>query len=368
MKQTTKRIGALSLATLVATGVIATNVDAASLTRTQKTIYNNIRVNYNGQTVTPMQEPFMIDGTVYVSLRDAGQITGNQVLWSNNTVQLSGSTGSSMNDQVIMQKDLQIATLNAKLNDANKKIETLQTSSSSSSSNGTPSSTSIKKMIENLEDDYGDEKKVEWSFDLKEKSGKLYLTVSYESRYDRSDFDSISTSTLEKFLKDICEDVAYDFKDTAIVGELVDETKNNTVISFDYSTKGKFSASKSYTKTALRDLEDDLEGNSRYKKLPNIPHDTLNNLEIKVQDILLNANSDFDSIDFEVRIDLSSTSQTAWNSLREGSNTRDLERFFEDIYKDIEDEFDGAKINGYIRCSDKIILKYEDQKLRLYTF
>lgn len=365
LNKRTQKIAALGLATLVGTGVIATTVDASSLTKTQKTTYNNIKVTYNGNSVTPVKEPFTIDGTVYVSLRDAGEITGNQVTWGSNTVQLTSNGSSDLTNQVILQKDLEIATLSAKLKDAEAKIKQLETKPTTPDKTDPSSSSDIKKVLKTIQDEYNDYKKVDWTFDLKEKSSKLYLTVSYESRYDKNDFANISTATLDKFLEDICDDISYAFNDMEIRGELIDETKDTTMSTFNYSTKGKFTSSRQYSKSDLDTLEDDL--NDDYTKLASIPYDKFKDATIYIDDITLTAEDDYETVNFEIEIRLTPEQKTNWNNLTT-SDVRGVKDQLEDIYDDIDDTFDLERINGYIKCDGKVILKYEGQQITLRSF
>ncbi|NLG85836.1 MAG: hypothetical protein GX489_01215 [Firmicutes bacterium] len=56
----------------------------ASLTKTIKAVYRNIVVVVDGKANVPSEEPFIVDGHVYVPLRYIAQALGAQVDWDNN--------------------------------------------------------------------------------------------------------------------------------------------------------------------------------------------------------------------------------------------------------------------------------------------
>ncbi|MGL6173219.1 MAG: stalk domain-containing protein, partial [Cellulosilyticaceae bacterium] len=81
MKLRNKKFAAISLSLLLGTSAFATVLQADTITKSLKATFNDIKVTFNGENKQPAKEPFMVDGTVFVSLRDAGQMTGNNVDW-----------------------------------------------------------------------------------------------------------------------------------------------------------------------------------------------------------------------------------------------------------------------------------------------
>lgn len=69
----------LALVLLMAYGT----AQGASLTKTVKAVYRNIAIVIDGKANVPSQEPFIVDGHVYVPLRYVAQALGSQVHWDN---------------------------------------------------------------------------------------------------------------------------------------------------------------------------------------------------------------------------------------------------------------------------------------------
>jgi flagellar biosynthesis/type III secretory pathway protein FliH len=65
--------------------------DAAGVTRSIKAVFSNIKIFVDGKALETSQEPFIIQGTTFVPLRDLGEAIGAQVHWdgANNTIQIA---------------------------------------------------------------------------------------------------------------------------------------------------------------------------------------------------------------------------------------------------------------------------------------
>lgn len=89
MKLWQKRALALGCALTLAAGSAAAS--SVLTTRTLEAQYMGIKLQVNGQTVTPVDgggaptEPFAADGTIYVPVRTLGQILGKAVIWDPET-------------------------------------------------------------------------------------------------------------------------------------------------------------------------------------------------------------------------------------------------------------------------------------------
>jgi len=73
----------LASALVLSATVMVNSTYAQQATKTLKAIYNNIKIVYNGTTITANTnaEAFTIDGTTYVPLRMAGEALGKAVQW-----------------------------------------------------------------------------------------------------------------------------------------------------------------------------------------------------------------------------------------------------------------------------------------------
>ena len=84
MKFNKKRNMIILASTLVLSVTVMVNSTyAQQATKTLKAIYNNIKIVYNGTTITSntSAKAVTIDGTTYVPLRMAGEALGKTVQW-----------------------------------------------------------------------------------------------------------------------------------------------------------------------------------------------------------------------------------------------------------------------------------------------
>lgn len=94
MKKTLKAVLALTCAAALAAGTAVAS--SVITTKTLQAQYMGITLEVNGQTVTPVDgagnpaEPFVVDGTTYISARTLGQVLGKNVVWDpvTNTVKV----------------------------------------------------------------------------------------------------------------------------------------------------------------------------------------------------------------------------------------------------------------------------------------
>ncbi|MEG0500675.1 MAG: hypothetical protein RR525_00415, partial [Cellulosilyticaceae bacterium] len=179
-----------------------------------------------------------------------------------------------------------------------------------------------------------------------------------------SKFNSLSSTKLETFLKDICEDIADNHKAVEIKGTIYDEKSDEDVMAFAYSTKGKFSIDSSLiSNRSLERFADELERDSDYSNLPKINVDGLKTESFSVKGIDLEYNSKKELITFFVGVD--TTKITEWNKLiNDGANNdrsdiystsqiSNLAYFLEDICDDIAYEFD-VDVEGMIYNTNSI--------------
>ena len=119
MKLNKKLLSMLLIGTMTA-GTLS--LSAASLTKTAQLFYNNIRVKVDGEYRPTNVEPFMINGTVYVSLRDAAELTNNNVNWN----KLDQSVEISRGVYKPSDYEQELATKNAEIMKLRSQLERLQ--------------------------------------------------------------------------------------------------------------------------------------------------------------------------------------------------------------------------------------------------
>jgi len=335
-------------------------LNASSLTKTLKAVYNNIAVSYNGQAKALSSEPFLINGTVYLPLRAIGEIIGANVSWANNTVYITGQSGATVSSaQEIASKNFEIASLTQKLSLANAELLTLKGTGSTAGSN--LSTTLINSTLKKIADTYGEDFDIDWTFDLSLVSGRLELTASYDSKYDSSTFNKTTESKRKQFIKEVCFDIASAHKDTEIRGTLEDSRADTEKASFKYTSSGSYTYDETTT-YSLNDFEDELLDD--YPKI-----DCFTGFTLSVDSIDLSERSN--TLTFTLNTDLTPTTsdyRQKWNDLT-SSQRRDLEDFFDEIINDIEDEYTSYDtIVGVIRDSSLgTIASYDDGDLDFKT-
>lgn len=108
MKKLYKLLGVCILVLVLATPVLASKVDLSKILH-----YSNISITVDGETIYPTdvdktKEPFTINGTTYVPVRDVFEALGYNVEWDNSTntvvITSSGETQTDLGDTVTTDK------------------------------------------------------------------------------------------------------------------------------------------------------------------------------------------------------------------------------------------------------------------------
>lgn len=373
------RIGfkkALALSAALIIGMNTVTLSAATTSETIKITYNNIRVSYNGQYKTPNLEPFNYKGSVYVGVRDVGQMVGANVNWNptTQTVEITGQTGASQAE--IAAKNLEIAKLRSEVAALQAKLNQYETQQPApDTGNGTTldkiSTRQINDLITFLKREFRYEHDIAWAFEISvnTRTNKLDLVVSYDGRYDQKYFTALSQRDLEYFLQDVSDEVQKALGYFPITGELKDETQREALANFSMDEKGVFEYTHLNSRNSLRRFQEYMQ--DTYRKLPDIKSGTLNGKTIAIDRITLKEERDFRYITCEMDTDLSSTHAATWNDLRDSSDLRNLRYWLEDRADEIARQFGCDPLNVAIfihNAQDRLIAKYEDGQLRLYTF
>ena len=375
MNKNLKKALTLGCAMLMVSGALS--VSAANLTKKVEAVYNNIKVTYNGNTQTPQNEPFLINGTVYVSLRDAGQITNNNVNWdsTNKTVQITSKTNQGgVSETELANKNLEIATLKnqvAKLEAQIAEYEKAEEDKKEEAANKPAlDAKGLAKMEDLLVKEYGEEYKVEWDFNLDydNKKDLLELTVSYDSDYDKSDFNKISSNgNLQSFLEDVCEEIRDNYANIEIIGEVYDDEERETKGTFSYSTKNRFSYSAYLTTDDLYDLSEEIADD--WSSFPDLDAEEFENADIYIQLVDLKPEDDNQTIIAEIYTDLVESDKEAWNSFKDSASVRDrraITEYCREIVNFIKDETNASTVDlVFYTDHEKLIAKFQDNKLSL---
>ncbi|WP_334078107.1 stalk domain-containing protein [Paenibacillus sanfengchensis] len=257
MKMKKQTAAAIALAATLVTGtVLANSTFAAEATKTLKAVYSNIKLVYNGQTIssTSGQEPFVVDGSTYVPIRMAGEALGKSLYWdapskqikiSDLTPPIDQATIDSLNKQI---KDLesQVTNLKKELSDANstlatknQTIATLETqlnAQKNSTSNG-----NLDKLEDKLNKDYEDYySRLDAEISLS--GDKNDITVKVE--VDEDIWNDLNSSRKKNFVQAIVDDILHEFNRADISGTVRnDNSKKLTSISVSSSGNVTLSSS-----------------------------------------------------------------------------------------------------------------------------
>jgi len=293
--------------------------------------FKNLKIIFNGQQVPNDTQPVIINGSTYLPLRKLATLFDKNISWDAATQQITISDNSNSEIESlkaqIAEKDIQIQLLQIQL------------------ANATP--TDIWDLEDQLNDDYGDYRDMEWDITLDGDEDDVEVEIEIDlDDYDR-DWDRLSTSKKERLIEDICDDILAEYEDAEISGTVSDSSRSssNELMSFTVNSRGKLTIEET---SDLSDLEDDL--NDEY-------YDYLEDDDI--DDLTIELDGDEDDITFTINIDCDDY-QDEWDDL---SNSTII-TLMSHIRNDIEDEFDDADIEGYVYDTDseENLARFSDSK------
>lgn len=378
MKLRTKKIMAVLMAGAIGTGAFA--VSAANLTRNVQLRYNNINVKVDGQIKSPNMEPFFIGDSVYVSLRDAGQLIGSNVNWngSSNTVEINTSSIANPGIEAeLATKNHELAVAKSEMQKMQEKIDQYEKKlgitngkeddkTTDKDDNTTTTDLDLKGTLKTLQKRYDDKYDVEWDLRLSGNENKLTFEMRYDSREYGKAFKAISKTNLEKLAKDIMKDIQKECGKIKVVGEIYDTKEKVTKADFSISTKGVFDfeykRSGDYDEKELKEFARILEDN--HENFPSLNFGgSFDGGAIRVREILITEDSG--DLELEIYTDYANMSiaKRAWNDMDATAKNK-LEKYLEDIQEEIEEEFD-AKVIGYVFNESKEVIARYDSSLKI---
>ena len=362
---------AIVIAAVGTLGFGAITTIAEPLSVKLEAVYNNIRVKVNGAYKTAQNQPFMVNGSVYVSLRDVGEMIGSQVDWdgANQTVEIqTGGANSSELEAEVAQKNFQIATLqseNKKLLEKIAMYEENDTDEDEDDDKDDTKLTDLDAIQEMIEDDYGTDYSVDWDFELSKVGTRLKLEVDYDGDTDHKDFANISETKLETFLENILDDIQYAYDDSIeVYGDVYDKDDQEVRAEFKIDEDGDVSVvikdNYSFDSSDLSDYEDDLE--DTYKLLPRLALESFSEV-IRIDEIELDKSGDTVHYKVHTSYPNGGSYDSQWDHLGSRDEST-LEDFMSDIASDIEDEFNVDDVEGTLYNEDEDVLaRYEDGEI-----
>jgi uncharacterized small protein (DUF1192 family) len=319
MKRNFKKL-AVFLAVMIITLSFASSGFAANTVANLKATYRNITVYKNGILFNFSKEPFIVDGTTYVPLRDMAEMVDKDVTWDgvNYKIGVNDKPGQSANE--LYQQIFTLQQELTRLQDENKKLKEAK-----------DASVDLDDLEDDLNEDHNRIGKKLYINEIKLKGDeddievRVYFSTKKDADYDA--WKALDDDDKEDYLQDIVDDILKVYKKADISGYMEDEYEKDK-IKFSVSSKGKVSLGSSSSSGSydIDDLEDDL-------------------------------NDDFDEykgVDFKITLSGKKSSITVKivadvkDITKELSKTQ-MSNYLEDIYEAIIDEFNDASVKGYIK-------------------
>lgn len=374
MKLRSKKIMAVLMASTIATGAFA--VSAANLTKNVQLRYNNINVKVDGQYKAPNMEPFFIGDSVYVSLRDAGQLIGSQVNWNGTTQTVeinTSSVGNSALEKELATKNHELAVakseiqkMQAKIEQYEKKLGITDKEDNKQEDVTVEFAGLLEDTLKKLEKEYDDRYDIEWDLSLKGDEDKLEFKMSYDSMKFGDEFKKISKANLEKMAKDIMKDIQKECGDIKVEGEIYDKREKVEKATFTISAKGSFRFEyKGNSEFSAEDLKKYTEFiQNKYDDFPSLNLGGLfDGSSIRVRNMAIK--EDDSDLEIEIYTDYANLSiaKRAWEEM-DGTAKNELESYLEDVQDDVETEFD-TDATVYVFNESKDVIATYDTRLKL---
>ena len=246
MKKNSKKL-IVFVAVMMLTLSFASSGFAANTMSNLKAYYKNITVYKNGGLFNFSHEPFIVDGTTYVPLRDMAEMLDKEVTWDGVSYKIGvndkpGQSTVELTQQVFNQQ-LTISQLETKIKNLESQLEEKEESEKS---------TSLKDLANDLLDDYDelDEFNVEnikLKGDEDDVTVQIYLDLDLDDE-DEDDYDDWYSfeddpdfeDDVTDFLQDIVDEILEieEYEDADIEGFIEADGSGDELVSFTTKTNG----------------------------------------------------------------------------------------------------------------------------------
>ena len=241
MKKNSKKL-IVFVAVMMLTLSFASSGFAANTMSNLKAYYKNITVYKNGGLFNFSSEPFIVDGTTYVPLRDMAEMLDKEVTWDGVGYKIGvndkpGQSTVELTQQVFNQQ-LTISQLETKIKNLESQLEEKEESEKS---------TSLKDLANDLLDDYDQIVKNVKVSDISISGSKndvevevtlnLKDTESYDAWEELVDDDM---GKIEKYLQKIVNAILdiEKYEDADITGVIYDKYEKEDLIDFEIDSRG----------------------------------------------------------------------------------------------------------------------------------
>ena len=366
----------------------AGSVTAAQATRSLQATYRDIKVTYNNVQQTIAQEPFSVDGTVYVPLRAISDIFGATANWqpTTNTVALSGGASNNTNNATsqaeITNLNYQIAALQQELNAAKTELAQYKANEMinnntqvNNNTSGSTITTDQLKVTENeLNTEYADFfSNISFYYTLSLSGNEINVNIAYDTRSENTSYEKLSTSKIETYMKKLGDFIASKHQDIAISGTIEYTNESLEKASFTRSKTGKYSYAHSFDEEGIKEILEDETGNYFYFNNIGFSSLYINSYDVAIRD----AKS---TVNVKLYLSPDETFKTTWgqtktNNLLSGKLT-DSERKYavedqlEDLQEALMDLTNGYEVNidVYYNTTNVIASINADGKVSTKTF
>lgn len=316
---------------LVSMLLVSTAFAAQPVAKSIKAYFRGIKLKANNKVFSDKErEPFIYNSTVYVPIRMVSEALGKSVHWdpNQNMVIISDS-------QEDVDKDNKIRLLESRNQFLEFRVAELE-----------------KALVEDSEDDYDIDDFEDWLYDeydewrdikfdfkAKERSkNKIKLTIEFDKRKYRDEWDDLSERNIERWLEDIYDYVKDEFSDK-FEGTIEDTDKRETLVEF-YNSGDELKVKFKDGKDSSSDLEYDLE--DKYGRDLDSYSNRFGNMKA---DFYVDVDEDYEEINIEIEIDTDKYEEE-WEDVRD---TRAAEDWIKDIVKYSQKEYKRYRVYGKIK-------------------
>lgn len=327
MKTNKSRKLALVIAITMLVLAFSTTGFAAYFTKTLQANYRNITVFVNGAQKNLKSEPFIVDGTTYVPLRDMSEIMGSTVAFNPATYRIDiTDMGDAGLQYEIYIKDARIKELEAKL---------LENDSSSGSD-----LSSIAKSLAKKYDDIDDLDVVDIKLKGDKKDIKVEIVIDTKDSKQYDYWKRLSDRDFEDYLQDIVDAIRKEYRDADITGSIYDKYEKEDRVEFSIDKKDNV----------------ELGSKDKIKKLSELQSELNKKFDSK-------GKIEFDIVVKEVKKETEVDIYVEKGKLRDLSD-REIDDYLEDVCEFIVKRYSSNDIKGILWDEiDEITFKYRKDKL-----
>lgn len=356
-------------------GICYIPMQAAGYYKTKNVQYGGTNFYYNGIYQSAGSQMIVIDGTTYMPIKSLCNAIGFSVDWdqSTQTISVSGNaTQSNVSAEAELQaKNYEIASLKKELEKYKQdNIVILGSSSSNSSYNATSGTdilgteiTATRKELENTYSDYFED--IDLDFSLRVSSGKLKLTISYDTNSENKAFNKLSTKSVKAFIEEVCGTIRERHEDIVIEGGMDYDGSSKSQYNFYYSKRNNltYSNSSSYADMTRSEVIDIVENTS------SVEIDDYNG-SIRIKDVDAIVSDNKESVTFKIYLEITDEIKTVWNKHTGTDNDKVLKGDLKTIARKISSETDYDILGEIYDDSSGTLIgtyDYDENEIHLYS-